>query len=188
MLKHRLETQFEEHSHIPYLNKHLLNTHYEPGTMLGTAELKKKLLSCWQLIAPRTLGSFHSYSNTTHSACRPQPGLSVTPWEPCVALRKGKQAQTLHPGIAPASSQQSIPRGTTGNSKLSCPQSQPLPHQGFLREVNHIGIHRNPWPLPESRPLAALQSSPQGKASTLAHVTPLIIPCAWSPTITEHLS
>lgn len=83
------------------------------------------------------------------------------------------------------------PQGTTGNSKLFCPHSQPLPHQGFLGEVNHVGIvgiRRNPWSLPESRPVAASWPSPQGKALPLAHVTPLIIPWAWSPTITEHLS
>lgn len=79
--------------------------------MLGTAEFKEKLLLCWQLIAPRTSSSFHCWSNSTHSTCRPSPRQPVRPWEPCVALRKGKQAQALHPGIAQGcSQQQSVPK------------------------------------------------------------------------------
>lgn len=106
----RLEIQFEGHSHVSYLNEHLLNTHPVPGTMLDTAEFKEKLLPCWQLIAPSTLSSFH-WSNSTHSTRRPQPRQPVRPWEPCMALRKGKQAQALHPGIAQGcSQQQSIPK------------------------------------------------------------------------------
>lgn len=102
----RLETQFEGYSHASYLEEHLLNTHCVSGTMPGTAELQEKLFPCWQLTAPRTLGSFHCCSDSTHFTRRPWPGPPVTPWEPCVALRKGRAGPDTPPGIAQGGSQQ----------------------------------------------------------------------------------
>lgn len=118
----RLETQFEGHSRASDLNGQLLNTHCVSGTMLGTAELQEKLLPCWQLTAPRTPGSFHCCSNPTHSTHRPWPGPPITPWEPCVALRKGRAGPDSPPGIAQGNSQQqSIPKEPREIPNFSAP-------------------------------------------------------------------
>lgn len=116
----RLETQFEGHSHASYLNEHLLNTHHVPNTMLGTAELKEKLLPCWQLAFSRTSGFLPLLRSLTQPPGR--AGQPVRPREPRVALRKGKRTQTLYLGVAQGGSQpQSIPEEPRKIPNFSAP-------------------------------------------------------------------
>lgn len=117
-----LETQLEGHTHASCLKAHRGSTHCVSGPMLGTAELQEKLLPCWQPTAPRTLGSFRCRSDSTHCTRRPWPGPPVTPWEPCVALRKGQAGPDTPPGIAQGSSQQqSIPKEPREIPNFSAP-------------------------------------------------------------------
>lgn len=73
--------------------------------MLGTAEIKEKLFPCWQLMALRTsvLSSAVPVPPTRHSGLARAACKTL---ELSMALRKSKQAQTLHPGIAQGGSQQ----------------------------------------------------------------------------------
>lgn len=154
--------------HASCFKEHLLNSHHTPGA--GLDSLRNSFFLSWLLAFPRTSGSFSAVISKHWLDIRLWLGALEDPSSPepslCISTFQGFSTVIS-------------PERTTGNSKVSSPTSR----LWFLRATQESMVSAS-----KQARLQPCSPAHKEKPQLQQHVTPLIIPQAWNPTQTEHLS